>query len=169
MSNIVPTSPFVFEEERLSPRLESSCGVEQIDDAVGSARWRKDIEGPFRRLDPNPDTFELVRWVLCAVTIVPIRVILIAILMPTYYVLARCFLALAPDKPWAHSVNIYCIRAACWLLLAFMGFWKVDVKGREKNAGRRGDPRVFVSNHVSYVEILYFLAELGPSFVMKRT
>lgn len=136
---------------------------------VGSERWKRDIEGPFRRLDPNPDAFELVRLALCAVTIVPIRVLLIGAFLPSYYVWAFSFMHLAPDKPWAHAVSIFCIRMASWFLLFLLGYWRVDVKGLEENAGRKEEPRVFVSNHVGYVEILYFLWQLGPSFVMKRT
>lgn len=147
----------------------STSSPNQTHHAVGSERWKREVEGPFRRLDPNPDTLELARLALCAVTIVPVRVVLIAMFVPTYYVLARIFLALAPDRPWAQAVNIYCVRMACWLLLRLMGFWKIDVTGLKENAGRKEEPRVFVSNHISYVEILYFLAELGPSFVMKRT
>lgn len=127
------------------------------------------MEGPYRRLDPNPSKLDLVRLALCTVTIVPIRIILIAIAVPGYYILARCFLAIAPERPWTHAVNIYFVRMASWLLLRLMGFWRVEVKGLTENAGQRGDPRVFVANHISYVEIIYLLAELGPSFVMKRT
>lgn len=109
-----------------------------------------------------------MRLALCAVTIVPVRMLLIAILVPLYYMTARTWLALTPDRPWSHSVSIYVLRKASWLLLLIMGYWKVGVFGRE-NMGRREEPRVFISNHISYVEILFFLAELGPSFVMKRT
>lgn len=136
---------------------------------VGSERWKREIEGPFRRLDPNPDAYELSRLALCAVTIVPLRVVLIGAFLPTYYICALCFLTLAPDTMWAQAVSIYCIRMASRFLLLLLGYWKVDVKGLEENAGRKEEPRVFVSNHVGYVEILHFLYALGPSFVMKRT
>lgn len=136
--------------------------------AVGSETWNRLVEGPYCRLDANPDAFELARLALCAVTLVPIRAILITLFVPSYYILARVFLAVAPDKPWAHAVNIWMVRMGSWILLWLMGC-TVEVKGLKENANRRGEPRVFVSNHISYVEILYFLAELGPSFVMKRT
>lgn len=138
------------------------------DEAVGSQSWRHNVEGPFRRLDPNPGRLGLARLALCAVTIVPVRVLLIAIMVPSYYIMARSWLALAPDRPWAHTVGVYALRMACRLLLLLMGFWNIEVLGRE-NVGEGDEPRVFVSNHISYIEILFFLAELGPSFVMKRT
>ena len=138
------------------------------DPAVGSDTWKREVEGPYRRLDANPDALELARLVFCAVTIVPIRAILIVLFLISYYTTARCFLAVAPDRPWAHAVNIYMVRMGSWYLLWLIGC-TVEVKGLRENAGRRGEPRVFVSNHISYLEILYFLAELGPSFVMKRT
>lgn len=127
------------------------------------------MEGPFRRLDPNPDAFELARLALCAVTIVPLRVVLIAAFIPTYYICAFCFMTLAPDTMWAQAVSIYGIRMASRILLLLLGYWKVDVKGLEENTGCKQEPRVFVSNHVGYVEILHFMHALGPSFVMKRT
>lgn len=136
---------------------------------MGSERWKRDIEGPFRRLDPNPDAFELARLALCAVTIIPVRLVLIAAFVPTYYVCALCFMHLTPSRPWSHAVSILAIRMASRFLLFLMGYWKVDVKGMRENAGRKEEPRLFVSNHVGYVEILYFLWQLGPSFVMKRT
>ena len=136
---------------------------------MGSGCWKERIEGPYCRLDPNPSALELARLALCAVTLVPIRVCLIVTLIPSYYVVARTFLAVAPDTLWAQAVNIYFVRMASWLLLRLMGFWRIDVTGRAENAGSQEEPRVFVSNHISFVEILYFLAELGPSFVMKRT
>lgn len=145
----------------------ASCDGDE--NAVGSGCWKERIEGPFRRLDPNPDALELARLALCAVTLVPIRVLLIVTFVPMYYVVARTFLAAAPDRPWAQAVNIYAVRMASWLLLRMLGFWRIDVTGRAENAGTKEEPRVFVSNHISFVEILYFLAELGPSFVMKRT
>lgn len=147
----------------------AASSVESVEVEVGSERWKRDIEGPFRRLDPNPDAFELARLALCAVTIIPIRIVLIGTFLPTYYVWAFCFMHLAPDEPWAHAVSIYCIRMASWFLLILLGYWKVDVKGLKENAGHKDEPRLFVSNHVGYTEILYFLWQLGPSFVMKRT
>lgn len=136
---------------------------------VGSEQWRRQVEEPFRRLDPNPDAFELARLALCAVTIVPLRVVLIGAFLPSYYAFALCFMTLAPDTMWAQAVSIFCIRMASRFLLLLLGYWKVDVKGLEENAGRKEEPRVFVSNHIGYVEILHFLYALGPSFVMKRT
>lgn len=148
------------------PTAASCDGDENV---VGSRCWKERIEGPYCRLDPNPSTLELARLALCAVTLVPIRVLLIVTFVPSYYIVARTFLAVAPDRPWAQAVNIYFVRMASWLLLRLMGFWRIDVTGRAENAGTPEEPRVFVSNHISFVEILYFLAELGPSFVMKRT
>lgn len=136
---------------------------------VGSESWKAQVEGPFRRLDPNPDAMEMARLALCAVTIVPLRVVLIGLFLPSYYIFALCFMTLAPDTMWAQAFSIFCIRMASRFLLLLLGYWKVDVKGLEENAGCKDEPRVFVSNHVGYVEILHFLYALGPSFVMKRT
>lgn len=153
----------------LGSAMPPAASCDGDENAVGSGCWKERIEGPYCRLDPNPSALELARLALCAVTLVPIRVCLILTLIPSYYVVARTFLAVAPDTPWAQAVNIYFVRTASWLLLRLMGFWRIDVTGRAENAGIQEEPRVFVSNHISYVEILYFLAELGPSFVMKRT
>ncbi|CAM9568379.1 unnamed protein product, partial [Hapterophycus canaliculatus] len=131
-----------------------------------SERWRREVEGPFRRLDPNPDTLELLRLALCAVTIIPVRVVLCSTFLIIYYVLAISFMTLAPNTRWAHEANVYVCRMASRFLLLLLGYWKVDVKGMKENAGRREDPRVFVANHISYIEVLYFLYHLGPSFVM---
>lgn len=159
-ANFVPTQP-------TAAAVDTSKKNDE-DEAVGSQSWRRNVEGPFRRLDRNPGHLELARLALCAVTIVPLRVLLIAIMVPSYYIIARSWLALAPDRPWAHAVGMYVLRIACRLLLLLMGYWKIEVLGRE-NVGEGDEPRVFVSNHISYIEILFFLAELGPSFVMKRT
>lgn len=153
----------------LAGQPEASGGGDRDEIQVGSERWRLEIEGPFRRLDPNPDAFELARLALCAVTIVPLRLLLIGTFIPSYYVFALCFMTLAPDTMWAQAVNIFCIRMASRFVLLLLGFWRIDARGLEENAGRREEPRVFVSNHVGYIEILYFLYALGPSFVMKRT
>lgn len=149
-------------------RVQTASVAHDDNEPVGSQRWQRNVEGPYRRFDPNPGWPELVRLALCAVTIVPARVLLIALLVPFYYMMARSWLALTPDRPWSHSVSIYALRKASRLLLLIMGYWRVDISGRE-NMGSQEEPRVFVSNHISYVEILFFLAELGPSFVMKRT
>ncbi|CAM9179614.1 unnamed protein product [Choristocarpus tenellus] len=101
-------------------------------------------------------------------TLVPLRLLLLVIIVLPYYILAISWLTMTPDRPWAHRVSICALRLASRLVLFAMGFWRIQVSGKEY-VGRKGDPRVFVSNHISYVEILYFMAEFGASFVMKRT
>ncbi|CAM9941668.1 unnamed protein product [Scytosiphon promiscuus] len=153
--------------QQSAPPPSAAEGDEQC--AVGSDRWRREVEGPFRRLDPNPDTLELLRLAVCAVTIIPVRVVLCSTFLVAYYVLAISFMTLSPNTRWAHEANVFFCRMASRLLLLLLGYWRVNVKGMEENAGRRADPRVFVANHISYIEVLYFLYQLGPSFVMKRT
>ncbi|CAM9431863.1 unnamed protein product [Discosporangium mesarthrocarpum] len=135
---------------------------------VGSSRWKEEVEGPFRRVDNNPDSCEIARLAICVLTLVPIRLVILLVVLISYYIFATCWLALVPDREWAKRIVIWLTRRSSRFILLVMGFWHIEVTGRE-NAGQEREPRVFVSNHVSYVEILFFLSELGASFVMKRT
>lgn len=138
------------------------------DGPVGSPSWRREVEGPYRRMEKNPGRLELLRLAICAFTIVPLRLLLIIVLVFLYCTMASLWLLVTPNRPWAHTVSIFFLRKATRLLLLVMGYWHVRVEGRE-NIDSSSEPRVFVANHISYIEILFFLAELGPSFVMKRT
>jgi len=121
----------------------------------------------FSRLDENPGLVEKVKFFVGLVTIAPVRLILLLIVVVTYFLLAKIMLAFAPlqSNPPVRLWTRVASRSALFLL----GFLWISVNDEHKAKGRKS-PAIIVSNHISFIEILFFLSqEEIPAFVMKKT
>lgn len=125
---------------------------------------------------------------IAMVTLVPIRVLMGICILVVYYVICRfCTLFSAPNRDeeqedyahmsgWRREVVVQCGRFLSRVMLFNFGFYWIensrlfsaedahtDQFDESKRAG------VIVSNHVSYLDILYHMSSSFPSFVAKRS
>ncbi|XP_054797891.1 lysophospholipid acyltransferase LPEAT1-like isoform X3 [Prosopis cineraria] len=139
-------------------------------------------------------TREKVLLGLALVTLVPIRVVLCFTLLFTYYLICRiCTLFYSPNREeeqedYAHMAGlrrtliIQSGRTISRLILFVLGFYWISETCRftntdDKSATEEGKqqpeemeaPGVIISNHVSYLDILYHMSSSFPSFVAKRS
>ncbi|XP_028757648.1 lysophospholipid acyltransferase LPEAT1-like isoform X2 [Neltuma alba] len=131
---------------------------------------------------------------LALVTLVPIRVAMCFALLFTYYLICRiCTLFYPPNREeeQEHYANMAGLRRALIiqsgrsisrLILFVLGFYWISETYRfpntdDKPATEAGKdqpkemeaPGVIISNHVSYLDILYHMSSSFPSFVAKRS
>ncbi|XP_058739059.1 lysophospholipid acyltransferase LPEAT1-like isoform X2 [Vicia villosa] len=121
------------------------------------------------------------------VTLLPIRVILAAIVLVVYYVICRvCTLFLSPNREdeqedyahmggWRRNVIVRCGKALSRVMLFVFGFYWIPESTTSINQEDKPQPEkterpgVIISNHVSYLDILYHMSSSFPSFVAKRS
>lgn len=121
------------------------------------------------------------------VTLLPIRVILAVTVLVVYYVVCRvCTLFKIPNREdeqedyahlggWRRSVIVKCGKALSRVMLFIFGFYWIHVSSNSFNQENKpqpeetGRPGVIISNHVSYLDILYHMSSSFPSFVAKRS
>ncbi|KAF4363264.1 hypothetical protein G4B88_016075 [Cannabis sativa] len=127
------------------------------------------------------------------VTLVPIRLVVgMTVLMLYYLICWTCTLSLAPNRnedeeeledyahlcEWRRDVIVSCGRFLSRVMLVVFGFyWINETSDPESNIenGNRDQserlirPGAIISNHVSYVDILYHMSSSFPSFVAKRS
>ncbi|XP_042397922.1 lysophospholipid acyltransferase LPEAT1-like isoform X1 [Zingiber officinale] len=120
---------------------------------------------------------------IAAVTLVPIRVVAGVLILVFYYLICRiCTLFSPPSREngqedyahmtgWRREVIVRCGRFASRAMLFAFGFYWIKESrrglGNEVNEFER--PGAIVSNHISYVDILYHMSSAFPSFVAKRS
>ncbi|XP_027329864.1 lysophospholipid acyltransferase LPEAT1-like [Abrus precatorius] len=140
-------------------------------------------------------TREKVLLGVALVTLVPLRVVAVMIILLLYYLICRvCTICLVPNREqeqedfahiigWRRIVIVQCGRALSRLMLFVLGFYWITQSYRiphlhedpttiRENRGQledMGRPGVIVSNHVSYLDILYHMSYSFPSFVAKRS
>ena len=122
------------------------------------------IINPFRRTD-HIGCYEASKILLGCLTLVPLRlstsclVLLISwlIAVPLATVGGRC------HAPFFVSLARLVVRIGARLLLFCFGFFWIRV-----DSSRRTTSRIIVSNHRSYLDILFFLYHDCPAFVMKE-
>ncbi|KAI3440309.1 PlsC domain-containing protein [Psidium guajava] len=126
-------------------------------------------------------------------TLVPLRVVAALAILVAYYLICRaCTLLKAPNREeegeqedyahmggWRRKVIVACGRVLSRAMLFVFGFYWINETfggpssgpGNEggKQHGEHGRPGAIVSNHVSYVDILYHMSSSFPSFVAKRS
>ncbi|XP_056167804.1 lysophospholipid acyltransferase LPEAT1-like isoform X3 [Syzygium oleosum] len=124
-------------------------------------------------------------------TLVPVRVVAALAILVAYYLICRaCTLLKAPNREeegeqedyahmggWRRKVIVACGRVLSRAMLFVMGFYWIDetfrgASGGPEKAGKEQHeeherPGAIVSNHVSYVDILYHMSSSFPSFVAK--
>jgi len=135
-----------------------------LDEAGRSAPGPK--AQPFARRDRNLTTWGRLRTALALVTLVPVRAALALGIMGSG---AAMWSLAAVGVP--RSLLRAATRRMARALLLVCGFWQIEEVNslRHRSPGATA-PLVVVANHVSYLEIVYFLAsDLCPSFMMKKT
>lgn len=181
-----------------SNRISSTTGesIEELEKKF-AAYVRNDVYGPMGR--GELPLVEKVLLGIAVVTLVPIRFVLALIILVVYYVICRvCTLFSAPNRDeeeeqedfahmggWRRAVIVWCGRFLSRMLLFVLGFYWISVSYRDielpdqnksssQNEGKdqSEEPErlgAIISNHVSYLDILYHMSASFPSFVAKRS
>ncbi|KAI4336901.1 hypothetical protein L6164_015376 [Bauhinia variegata] len=180
------------------PLLKSDCmapvSSEDLQDLEKkyAAYVRHDVYGTMGR--GELPTKEKVLLALALVTLVPIRIVAAMIILLLYYLICRiCTLFSVPNREeeqedyahmggWRRAVIVQCGKALSRLLLFVLGFYWISENYRIPDADDKsntevnnsqseevGRPGVIISNHVSYLDILYNMSSYFPSFVAKRS
>ncbi|KAK0576772.1 hypothetical protein LWI29_023058 [Acer saccharum] len=128
---------------------------------------------------------------LALVTLVPIRVVLAMFVLILYYLICRiCTLFSAPNREdeqedyahlggWRRSVIVQSGRFFSRSMLFVFGFYWISETYRIPNSQDKSEaknqpeeperPGAIISNHVSYLDILYHMSSSFSSFVAKRS
>ncbi|GBG27091.1 Lysophospholipid acyltransferase LPEAT1 [Hondaea fermentalgiana] len=110
------------------------------------------------------DAWTRLKTAIALVTLVPVRIGLLATLLGTYGLALAASARLGIPQRYKLAVTRRVTRWTLWIL----GFYHIEVEGDAQGLLER--PRVIVANHISYLEILYFMSTAHcPSFVMKKT
>ncbi|KAI5598314.1 hypothetical protein BDE02_02G123600 [Populus trichocarpa] len=158
---------------------------------------RSDVYGPMGR--GELPLVEKVLSAIAVVTLFPIRFVLALVILVVYYVICRvCTLFSAPNRDeeeeqedfahmggWRRAVIVWCGRFLSRLLLFVLGFYWISesyrdielpnqIKSSSQNEGKDQSEDLersgaIISNHVSYLDILYHMSASFPSFVAKRS
>ncbi|PIA52539.1 hypothetical protein AQUCO_01000426v1 [Aquilegia coerulea] len=160
-----------------------------------AAYVRKDVYGTMGRGElPLIEKFLLG---IACVTIVPIRVIVGLVLLLFYYLICRLLtLRIIPNQEedgqedyahmigWRRIVIVQCGRFLSRAMLFNFGFYWINETNRSNSTGleklqtetedkqqsqESERPGAIISNHVSYLDILYHMSSSFPSFVAKRS
>lgn len=126
-----------------------------------------DGDAPFQRIDHNPVGWTRCKIALGAVTLAPIRVAFLVPFIASY----TAALTVASVLNVPRAILAPATQLVARVVLLALGFWTIEEVNRPTPTQLRTmQPRLVVSNHVSYLEILYFMATpLCPAFVMKAT
>ncbi|XP_014502831.1 lysophospholipid acyltransferase LPEAT1 [Vigna radiata var. radiata] len=157
---------------------------------------RHDVYGSMGR--GELPTREKVLLGVALVTLVPVRVVAITTILLLYYFICRvCTMGSVPNRVeehqedyahivgWRRIVIVQSGRALSRLMLFVFGFYWIThtyrippahvenstpTNEQENNAQSEDTrPGVIISNHVSYLDILYHMYASFPSFVAKRS
>ncbi|KAG5381305.1 hypothetical protein IGI04_029147 [Brassica rapa subsp. trilocularis] len=190
------SNPPSSKEERPLLKSESdvSAAIEELDKKFAPYA-RTDLYGTMG-LGPFPAT-EKVKLAVAMVTLVPVRFVLAMTILLLYYLICRVFtLFSSPHREeeeeeevvqedyahmggWRRTVIVRCGRFLSRVLLFVFGFYWIPERrpDPETICSEEGEtdkeeperPGVIVSNHVSYLDILYHMSASFPSFVAKRS
>ncbi|OWM74502.1 lysophospholipid acyltransferase LPEAT1-like [Punica granatum] len=139
---------------------------------------------------------EKVLIAFAMVTLVPVRLTVCATMLAFYYLVCRvCTLFQAPNRDfaeqedyahmngWRRTVIVNLGKFLSRIFLFVLGFYRINEitvqphstgNSRDENEGRelretRGRPGAIISNHVSYIDIVYHMSSSFPSFVAKKS
>ncbi|ESW08570.1 hypothetical protein PHAVU_009G056600 [Phaseolus vulgaris] len=166
-----------------SESLASADSIAEMEKKF-AAYVRRDIYGTMGRGELPAKEKLLLGFAL--VTLLPIRVLLAATVLLFYYLICRiCTLFYAPNREdeqehyahmsgWRRAVIVSCGRALSRVMLFIFGFYWIPVfnsasQEDEQQPEELERPGVIISNHVSYLDILYHMSSSFPSFVAKRS
>lgn len=126
-----------------------------------------DLEkSPFERLDENPNVYEIVKMIFGFFVLVPLRIWSCGIIIVLFYVFSMLMVFMCEKCNFSRRVlNLY-TRLMARSILFICGFHYIREMGdKTRNKG----VHVLMSNHISFWEILYFMAaKQSPSFVFKK-
>ncbi|KAA8544949.1 hypothetical protein F0562_019656 [Nyssa sinensis] len=154
---------------------------------------RKDVYGTMGR--GELPWAEKVLLAVAFVTLVPIRVAVAVTLSVLYYLICRvCTLFSAPNREdeqedyahlggWRRTVIVQCGRFLSRVMLFVLGFYWIEETYRDPDLDEKlktetecedqseepERPGAIISNHISYLDILYHMSSTFPSFVAKRS
>ncbi|CAL4907618.1 unnamed protein product [Urochloa decumbens] len=150
---------------------------------------RRDAYGPMG-LGPV-GAAEAFRLAFAAVVLVPLRVVAGMLVLVVYYLVCRvCTLRVEEEREggegdgyarlegWRREGVVRCGRALARAMLFVFGFYWIreydwrfpDAEDEHVDHSKEIErPGAIVSNHVSYVDILYHMSTSFPSFVAKRS
>uniref|UniRef100_A0A5B7ABG6 Putative lysophospholipid acyltransferase LPEAT1 isoform X2 n=1 Tax=Davidia involucrata TaxID=16924 RepID=A0A5B7ABG6_DAVIN len=170
----------------------STENLEELEKKV-AAYVRDDVYGTMGRGEV-PWTEKLMIGV-AFVTLLPIRVVLAMIVLVLYYLICRvCTLFSAPNREdeqedyahmvgWKRAVIVQSGRFLSRAMLFVFGFYwikqthrnldldeKLNTETECKDQSEEPErPGAIISNHVSYLDVLYHMSSSFPSFVAKRS
>ncbi|KAL6995652.1 Lysophospholipid acyltransferase lpeat1, variant 2 [Sarracenia purpurea var. burkii] len=174
------------------PPLISAANIEELAKKY-AAYVRDDVYGTMGRGE-LPWT-EKALLGIAFLTLVPIRVALGLAILVSYYLICRvCTLFLAPNREdeqedyahmggWRRTVIVQLGKFLSRAMLFVLGFYwikqtyrnpevagsfnaEAECKDQSEEPGR---PGAVISNHISYLDILYHMSSSFPSFVAKRS
>ncbi|XP_059452965.1 lysophospholipid acyltransferase LPEAT1 isoform X1 [Corylus avellana] len=181
----------------LKPEPAASVSQESLQELEKkfAAYVRHDVYGPMGRGELPLE--EKVLLGIALVTLVPIRVMAAMTILVLYYAICRiCTLFSSPNREegdqedyahlggWRRNVIVQCGRALSRAMLFVFGFYWIsqtyripnshDKSSTVQNEGKDESdeperPGAIISNHVSYIDILYHMSSFFPSFVAKRS
>lgn len=166
-----------------SPASSSTDSIAEMEKKF-AAFVRRDAYGTMGRGELPTKEKLLLGFAL--VTLLPLRVVLAFTVLLLYYLICRvCTLFSAPNREeeqedyahmsgWRRTVIVSCGRALSRLMLFIFGFYWIPESNyasqEDKNQPEEMErPGVIISNHVSYLDILYHMSHSFPSFVAKRS
>ncbi|WOL11806.1 lysophospholipid acyltransferase LPEAT1 isoform X1 [Canna indica] len=182
-----PTDERPLLKSHSSSSNASAAAAERIEelDRKYAPFARGDTYGTMGR-GPLP-VAEKVKLGIAAVTLVPIRLVMAMSILIVYYLICRiCTLFFTPHREdeqedyahmggWRRAVVVRCGRFLSRAMFFTFGFyWIKETRiANEDNCrdqdGESQRPGVIVSNHISYLDILYHMSSFFPSFVAKRS
>ncbi|KAJ0087238.1 hypothetical protein Patl1_09106 [Pistacia atlantica] len=180
-------------DDRPLLKPESTESLEELEKKF-AAFVRSDVFGTMGR--GELPLSEKVLLSIALVTLVPIRVILAMSVLVLYYLICRiCTLFSVPNRDeeqedyahlggWRRSVIVWSGRFVSRVMLFVLGFYWIKetykiADAQEKSSSTQSEvnnqveeperPGAIISNHVSYLDILYHMSSSFPSFVAKRS
>ncbi|KHG28279.1 Lysophosphatidylcholine acyltransferase 1 [Gossypium arboreum] len=174
------------------PLLTSVSNVLELEKKC-AAYVRNDVYGAMGR--GELPLMEKLQLGIAFVTLLPLRIILVMTVLVVYYLICRiCTLFSVPNHGegqedyahlggWRRTVILRSGRFLSKTLLFLVGFYRINEthngsKNSQENSKTAGTlqpdepeqrPGAIVSNHISYLDILYHMSSSFPSFVAKRS
>ncbi|XP_012071794.1 lysophospholipid acyltransferase LPEAT1 isoform X3 [Jatropha curcas] len=167
----------------------STESIEELEKKF-AAFVRNDVYGPMGR--GELPLAEKVLLGIALVTLLPLRIVLAMTVLLSYYAVCRiCTLFSAPNRDeeeeqedfahmggWRRTVIVWSGRFLSRTMLFVLGFYWIKETYRILEQPQNDDkdqseeperPGAIISNHVSYLDILYHMSSSFSSFVAKRS
>ncbi|KAL7207778.1 hypothetical protein ACSBR1_029680 [Camellia fascicularis] len=169
--------------------LKPAVNIEELEKKF-AAYVRNDVYGTMGRGElPWAEKFLLG---IALLTLVPIRVVVSLTILVVYYLICRvCTLFSAPNREkedqedyahmggWRRAVIVRSGRFLARVMLFVLGFYWINETYRNLDIDSETEcndlseepkrPGAIISNHISYLDILYHMSSFFPSFVAKRS